>query len=96
MALFGPALALGARFDAQSESTGAHVAIIAGGSIVCAVLLSLAARESARHTLSCRAYTIAWFTLVAGLLWSHMNARCDAVNQRFDDMRDLWRAELKS
>jgi hypothetical protein len=28
------------------------------------------------------------------LLMSHMNSRFDAVNQRFDDMRDLWRAEL--
>lgn len=23
-----------------------------------------------------------------------LNARFDAINQRFDDMRDLWRAEL--
>lgn len=30
-----------------------------------------------------------------GLLWSHMNVRFDSVNQRFDDMRDLWRAELR-
>jgi len=29
-----------------------------------------------------------------GLLAMYMNARFDAVNQRFDDMRDLWRAEL--
>jgi len=29
------------------------------------------------------------------LLNSHMTAGFDAVNQRFDDMRDLWRAELR-
>lgn len=29
------------------------------------------------------------------LLNAQMNARFDAVNQRFDDMRDLWRAELR-
>jgi hypothetical protein len=28
------------------------------------------------------------------LLNSNFNARFDAINQRFDDMRDLWRAEL--
>jgi len=32
--------------------------------------------------------------LVAGLLMSHMNTRFEAINRRFDDMRDLWRAEL--
>ncbi len=30
-----------------------------------------------------------------GLLWSHINTRFDAVNTRFDDMRELWRAELR-
>jgi len=30
-----------------------------------------------------------------GLLWSHMNNRFEGVNQRFDDMKDLWRAELR-
>ena len=29
-----------------------------------------------------------------GLLVMYMNARFDSINQRFDDMRDLWRAEL--
>lgn len=29
-----------------------------------------------------------------GLLLMHMNSRFDGINQRFDDMRDLWRAEL--
>jgi hypothetical protein len=32
--------------------------------------------------------------LVAGLLMSHMNTRFEGINRRFDDMRDLWRAEL--
>ena len=32
--------------------------------------------------------------LVTGLLMSHMNTRFDAIDHRFDDMRDLWRAEL--
>lgn len=42
--------------------------------------------------------------VLIGLFWSHMNARFeamsavmnarfDAVNTRFDDMKDLWRAE---
>jgi hypothetical protein len=31
--------------------------------------------------------------LFAGLK-SHMDSRFDAVDKRFDDMRDLWRAEL--
>ena len=25
----------------------------------------------------------------------HVNARFDAIDRRFDDMRDLWRAELR-
>ncbi len=33
-------------------------------------------------------------TVLVGLLRAYMNIRFDAVNQRFDDMRDLWRAEL--
>jgi len=32
--------------------------------------------------------------IVAGLFTAHVNAQFDAVNRRFDDMRDLWRAEL--
>jgi hypothetical protein len=31
--------------------------------------------------------------LGAALLWA--NAKFEAVNKRFDDMRDLWRAELR-
>jgi hypothetical protein len=37
-------------------------------------------------------------TAVTLALWlnlrSNMNDRFSAINQRFDDMRDLWRAEL--
>jgi hypothetical protein len=29
-----------------------------------------------------------------GLLVAYMNARFSAIDKRFDDMRDLWRAEL--
>ncbi|HLW77877.1 MAG TPA: hypothetical protein VKS01_12850 [Bryobacteraceae bacterium] len=31
---------------------------------------------------------------IASML-AHMNSRFDAINQRFDDMRDLWGAELR-
>lgn len=30
-----------------------------------------------------------------GLLLAYINAKFDASNQRFDDMRDLWRAGLR-
>ena len=33
-------------------------------------------------------------TALTGLLLAYMNARFDAVNTRFDDMRQLWLAEL--
>jgi len=37
-------------------------------------------------------------TAVSLALWlnllSNMNARFNSIDQRFDDMRDLWRAEL--
>jgi hypothetical protein len=29
-----------------------------------------------------------------GLLVAYINAKTEAINRRFDDMRDLWRAEL--
>lgn len=29
-----------------------------------------------------------------GLLMAYMNARFNAIDKRFDDIRDLWRAEL--
>jgi hypothetical protein len=28
-------------------------------------------------------------------LWAHIDTRFDAVNQRFDDAKDTWRAELR-
>jgi hypothetical protein len=37
-------------------------------------------------------------SVLIGFMWAHFNARLDSLertfNQRFDDMRDLWRAEL--
>ena len=30
-----------------------------------------------------------------GFVVAHFNARFDGINQRFDDIRDLWRAELR-
>ena len=32
---------------------------------------------------------------LSGLLIALANARFDGINKRFDDMRDLWRAELR-
>jgi hypothetical protein len=32
--------------------------------------------------------------VLIGLLMAYINAKFDGVNRRFDDMRDLWRAEL--
>jgi hypothetical protein len=29
-----------------------------------------------------------------GVLMAYINAKFDAIDKRFDDMRDLWRAEL--
>jgi hypothetical protein len=34
---------------------------------------------------------VTFFVLING----NINAKFDAINQRFDDMRDLWRAELR-
>lgn len=33
--------------------------------------------------------------LLVGILIAYVNAKFDGVNQRFDDLRDLWRAELR-
>ena len=33
--------------------------------------------------------------LVVALFTAHINSRFDAIDKRFDDMRDLWRAELR-
>jgi hypothetical protein len=30
-----------------------------------------------------------------GLLFAHMNSRFDGFDKRLDDLRDLWRAELR-
>ena len=38
---------------------------------------------------------IAMFNAKIGKLESKMDARFDGINTRFDDMRDLWRAELR-
>ena len=32
---------------------------------------------------------------LTGLMFSYITARLDAIATRFDDMRDLWRAELR-
>ena len=32
--------------------------------------------------------------IIVSLLISRFDAKFDGINQRFDDMRDLWRAEL--
>ena len=32
--------------------------------------------------------------VLIGLLWTTMSTRFDGIGKRFDDMRDLWRAEL--
>jgi hypothetical protein len=33
--------------------------------------------------------------LVVALFTAHINAKFHAIDKRFDDMRDLWRAELR-
>ncbi|HEV2202590.1 MAG TPA: hypothetical protein VGR73_22455 [Bryobacteraceae bacterium] len=33
--------------------------------------------------------------IVVTLFAMHINAKFDAIDKRFDDMRDLWRAELR-
>ncbi len=40
-------------------------------------------------------FNAALIALMATLLFSSMKAGFDAINTRFDDMRDLWRAELR-
>jgi hypothetical protein len=34
-------------------------------------------------------------TLGILIVWLQNKAKFEAINQRFDDMRDLWRAELR-
>ena len=36
----------------------------------------------------------AFNAVLIGLLMAYINAKFRAVDQRFDDMRDLWRSEL--
>ncbi|MGI8959882.1 MAG: hypothetical protein ACR2IV_09010 [Bryobacteraceae bacterium] len=33
--------------------------------------------------------------ILIGLLMAYIKAKVDALDKRFDDMRDLWRAELR-
>ena len=33
--------------------------------------------------------------VASSLLLAHLNAKFAAIDKRFDDMRDLWRAELR-
>ncbi len=40
-------------------------------------------------------FNAAMLGIVAALFTAHLNARFDAIDRRFDDMRDLWRAELR-
>ena len=39
-------------------------------------------------------FNAAMLGLVVAFFTTHINTRFDAINRRFDDMRDLWRAEL--
>jgi hypothetical protein len=34
-------------------------------------------------------------TVLIGFLMAYMKAKFDALDKRFDDIRDLWRAELR-
>jgi hypothetical protein len=34
-------------------------------------------------------------SVLIGILVAYMNARFGSIDKRFDDMRDLWRAELR-
>lgn len=40
-------------------------------------------------------FVVALFSAKVAKLESKLDARFDAVDKRFDDMRDLWRAELR-
>ena len=40
-------------------------------------------------------FNAALIGIVATLFSTYLKARFDAVDKRFDDMRDLWRAELR-
>lgn len=66
-ALFAPPVALGAWYDAASGMETSDLLVVAGGSLACAALSALAARECARTSAARALYTVAWFTLVAGV-----------------------------
>jgi hypothetical protein len=38
---------------------------------------------------------LAFNAVLIGFLWNHINRGFASVDKRFDDMRDLWRAELR-
>lgn len=40
-------------------------------------------------------FNAAWVAVLISMLGSRMDAKFDAIDKRFDDMRDLWRAELR-
>ena len=40
-------------------------------------------------------FNAAMLGLVVAFFTTHINTRFDAINRRFDDMRDLWRAGLR-
>jgi hypothetical protein len=67
LALFAPALALGAWLDAAGGLARVDLYAITGGSVVCAGLSAFAARACARQPATRALYAIAWFTLVAGI-----------------------------
>ena len=40
-------------------------------------------------------FNAAWVAVLIGMLGAKMDVKFDAIDKRFDDMRDLWRAELR-
>jgi hypothetical protein len=66
IALALPPLALAVRIDLASGFDGVSLAILAAGTILCAVLLRSAAVSWAREERGIRMYAIAWMTIVIG------------------------------
>lgn len=66
-ALFAPPLVLGLLHDLALGMERAHAAVLVAGSVACALLAALAARESARTQAARTLYTVAWCVLVAGI-----------------------------
>ena len=52
-------------------------------------------KEKIRHEAKSFAVIFIYVWAILGLFALHVNARFDAIDRRFDDMRDLWRAELR-